>query len=51
MIKKAIILYFILLLLVIVYKPLAFRNKTMEFPCVIIILSIVSYFVIDFFFG
>jgi hypothetical protein len=48
MIKHAIMLYFILLVALITYKPQLFENQTVEFPCVIIILSVVSYFLVDF---
>jgi len=48
MIKKAIILYFILLCLMVFYKPNMFKNNHIDLPCIVIILSIVSYFIIDF---
>lgn len=44
MLKHAIMLYFILLVALITYKPELFKKQTVEFPCVVIVLSLVAYY-------
>ncbi len=47
-VKHSIFLYLMLLLAVMIYMPNAVSGSSINFPCVIVILSVVSYFIVSF---
>lgn len=47
-VKHSIFLYLMLLLAVMIYMPNAVSGSNINFPCVIVILSVVSYCIVSF---
>ena len=48
MIKHSIILYFIILFLLLNYRPNLFNLNSINLPCVIVIVSLVSFYLVHF---